>query len=338
MSPALGQGGANLLRNGNFQDDWLTLVPETKNHHWCYASEFYNRRDFNPDCWWCKGNWQWLDADAPYGQRRLVLKGPDAQLTQRVNWVMVHDSRTMGNLADAGGYPAIKPQRSPAPEKLVRELTFRVRLRGKDVPAKAGSIEVGLCPPGAIDISDPLGSVVPPTATAAVPLPAGSYEDTVLEVKLPTARWLQAAREAAAKGAKEQAEAARAGLVLPGTVSVAIRYQAAAGQVEVRQAELVEPGPAAPNLLPHGGFESTDAAGYPLGWEQPVEVSAPARPALLRLQHLAQRALRQPRPRRPGHGGGPSRPGQPQDDRGGRRRKSRCLRACGPQPERAAPH
>ena len=198
--------------------------------------------------------------------------------------------------------PAIKPQPSPAPEKLVRELTFRVRLRGKDVPAKAGSIEVGLCPPGAIDISDPLGSVVPPTATAAVPLPAGSYEDTVLEVELPATPWLQAAREAAAKGVKEQAEAARAGLVLPGTVSVAIRYQAAAGQVEVRQAELLEPGPAAPNLLPHGGFQSTDAVGYPLGWEQPVEVSAPARPALLRLQHLARRALRQPRPRRPGHG------------------------------------
>ena len=72
----LGQGGANLLRNGNFQDDWLTLVPGTKNHHWCYASEFYNRHNFNPDCWWCKGSWQWLDADAPYGQRRLVLKGP----------------------------------------------------------------------------------------------------------------------------------------------------------------------------------------------------------------------------------------------------------------------
>src|SRR5688500_18113742 len=25
-----------LLRNGNFQDDWITVLPENKNHHWNY--------------------------------------------------------------------------------------------------------------------------------------------------------------------------------------------------------------------------------------------------------------------------------------------------------------
>src|SRR4029453_19268928 len=49
----------NLLRNGRFQDDWISLLLETKNHHWCYSSEFYNRKDDNPDGWSCKGSWQW---------------------------------------------------------------------------------------------------------------------------------------------------------------------------------------------------------------------------------------------------------------------------------------
>ncbi len=75
------QTPGTLLRNGDFQDDWITLLPETKNHHWCYSSEFYNRRDFNPDAWICKGSWQWLNADAPRGQRKLVLQGPEAQVT-----------------------------------------------------------------------------------------------------------------------------------------------------------------------------------------------------------------------------------------------------------------
>ena len=67
---------ANLLRNGEFQDDWITMLPETKNHHWCFPSEFFNRRDFNPDGWFCKGSWDWQNADAPWGQRRMVITGP----------------------------------------------------------------------------------------------------------------------------------------------------------------------------------------------------------------------------------------------------------------------
>jgi len=91
--PAVAQ--ANLLRNGDFQDDWITLLPQNKNHHWCYSSEFYNRRDFNPDSWSCKGGWRWQDAGAPRGQRRLVLRGPQSSVSQRVNGVLVHDDRVM---------------------------------------------------------------------------------------------------------------------------------------------------------------------------------------------------------------------------------------------------
>src|SRR5262245_40724150 len=191
-SAAPAQPAGNLLRNGDFQDDWLTLVPETKNHHWCYSSEFYNRRDFNPDSWSCAGSWEWRDAAAPRGSRRLVLRGPSATLRQRTNAVLVHDDRVMGSMADAGGYPSMKPQRSRAPEGLVRDLTFRVRLAGKGVPAKAGVIEVGLCPVGNLAMADPLGTPTPPTAGTAAPLPEGTYAARWVEVSLPAAKWLEA--------------------------------------------------------------------------------------------------------------------------------------------------
>src|SRR5438093_10369079 len=98
---AVAQPTGNLLRNPDFQDDWLTQLPESKNHHWCYSSEFFHRRDFNPDGWWCKGSWLWLNAEAPAGQRRLVLHGP-AELTQRVNGIAVHDDRNRSGFPDAG--------------------------------------------------------------------------------------------------------------------------------------------------------------------------------------------------------------------------------------------
>jgi hypothetical protein len=261
------QAPGNLLRNGDFQDDWLTLVPETKNHHWCYSSEFYNRRDFNPDGWSCAGSWEWRDAAAPRGGRRLVLRGPSATIRQRVNAVLVHDDRVMGSMADAGGYPSMKPQRSRVPERLVRDLTVRVRLRGRAVPAKAGAVEVSLCPPGDLAMSDPLGTLTPPTASATSPLPEGTYAARWVEVTLPAAKWLEAARAVAAK----DPGAVREGLVLPGTAGVSIRYQAAAGEVELERAELIDAAPAGPNLLPDGGFESLDAAAYPAGWGAPVK-------------------------------------------------------------------
>ena len=66
----------NLLRNGDFQDDWSTHLPELKNHHWNYSTEVYNRRDYNPDGWRLSGKWEWRDADNPRGQRKLVLSSP----------------------------------------------------------------------------------------------------------------------------------------------------------------------------------------------------------------------------------------------------------------------
>ena len=37
--------GDGLLRNGDFRDDWLTLLPELKNHRWNYTTEVHGRRD-----------------------------------------------------------------------------------------------------------------------------------------------------------------------------------------------------------------------------------------------------------------------------------------------------
>ncbi len=156
-SAASAQATGNLLRNGRFQDDWITLLPQNKNHHWCYADGFYNRRDYNPDGWFLKGSWDWQNADAPMGQRHLVLTGP-AVVTQRVNWVTVHDDRSREGFPDAGGFPSAKPQRSLKPLRLVRDLTFRVRLKATDYPANAGDILVAWCPPGGISSSDPMGT------------------------------------------------------------------------------------------------------------------------------------------------------------------------------------
>src|SRR5215210_1946811 len=87
-------GEGNLLRNGTFQDDWQTRLPELKNHHWNYTTEVFNRRDFNPDGWALSGKWQWLDADKPRGQRRLVLSSPST-VAQWVNWGVVHNPRKL---------------------------------------------------------------------------------------------------------------------------------------------------------------------------------------------------------------------------------------------------
>lgn len=111
--------GTNLLRNGDFGDDWITLLPETKNHHWCYSSEFYNRRDYNPDGWICRGSWQWRQADGPRSERRLVLAAPQASVMQRVNWAGVHDDRKLSGFPDAGGFPELQGTSSTRPLTLV---------------------------------------------------------------------------------------------------------------------------------------------------------------------------------------------------------------------------
>ncbi len=260
---------ANLLRNGNFQDDWLTLLPENQNHHWCYSTGFQNRRDYNPDTWVLSGSWKWVNADGPRGSRRFFLEGPRSEAAQRVNWITVHDDRRRDGFPDAGGFPAPALQRSLDPLALVRDLTLRVRVRGEDVPKDGAHLELGWAPPGPIAADDPMGAPVPLTTSVSASLPSGTFVWQWVELRLPAAQWLKAAQEAAAKDPKEKAEAARNGAALPGVASVAVRYAGASGRIEIERAELTAAEAAAPNLLQNGGFESKDTAGWPVGWNRP---------------------------------------------------------------------
>jgi len=259
----------NLLRNVRFQDDWLTLLPETQNHHWCYSTAFQNRRDYNPDTWVLSGSWRWQNPDGPRESRQLILEGPRAEVSQRVNWVMVHDDRRREGFPDAGGFPAPVLQRSRNPLGLVRDLTLRVRVRGEGVPADAARIELSLSPPGAIAAGDPLGVRRPPTTSVTASLPEGTFAWQWVELRLPAAQWLSAANEGAAKDPKEAAAAAQGGTALPGSASVALRYSGPTGRIEIDRVELIAAEPGAPNLLLHGGFEGKDPSGSPLGWSRP---------------------------------------------------------------------
>ncbi len=260
--PVLAQAPGNLLRNGEFQDDWITQLPETKNHHWCFPSEFFNRRDYNPDGWFCKGSWRWDDAEKVRGHRRMRIDGP-AELSQRVNWIAIHDDRQLEGFPDAGGFPVMKPALSSRPERLVRDLTFRVLISATDVPKDAGQLELSLSPPTSAATGDPMGVQVAPTVSASVPIPAGTYGAKLIEVKIPTADWLKAAR-AKEKGAKGD-------LALPASVAVAIRYTAKTGRIEIVTTYLVAAPSDAPNLLLNGGFEKLGNQNYPAGWSQPIK-------------------------------------------------------------------
>jgi hypothetical protein len=259
------------LRNGDFQDDWITLLPQTKNHHWCFPSEFFNRRDYNPDCWYCKGSWEWKDADAPRGERKLILNGPGAEIVQRVNFFAIHDDRQLEGFPDAGGYPSMKAPRSHKPERVVRDLELAVHLKGENVPAGAGTIEIALCPPGGAATSDPMGTLVPPTITRSVTITAGNSLSHIMTVKLSAADWLAAARAAAAKDPKEAAEVAKSGLALPATVMVAIRYTGKTGNVWIKSARLSVADSTAANLLTNGGFEDLGKDGYPARWTKALK-------------------------------------------------------------------
>jgi hypothetical protein len=260
---------ANLLRNGNFQDDWLTLLPENQNHHWCYATGFQNRRDYNPDAWFLSGSWEWLNADGPRGSRRLILGSPRAEATQRINWITVHDDRRREGFPDAGGFPAPVLQRSRNPLSLVRDLTLRVRVRGEDVERDSARMVLALAPPGPITEGDPMGARLPSTTSVSAPLPAGTFAWQWVELRLAAAEWLKAAEEAAARDPKEAAAKAQGGTALPGVVSVTLRYSGPAGRIEIERAELVAAEPEAPNLLANGGFDAQDAASWPVGWSRP---------------------------------------------------------------------
>lgn len=235
----LAQEPANLLRNGEFQDDWITMLPETKNHHWCFPSEFFNRRDYNPDGWYCKGSWDWLNADAPWGNRRIVVNGP-AELYQRVNWIAIHDDRQLEGFPDAGGYPVMKVTTSTRPERLARDLTFKVKLSGKNVPPNAGKIEVGVAPASPAASEDLLGARKPTTSASFVAIPPGTYKPQWLEVKLAAADWFVVKKGAAVE--------------LPTSIAVTIKYTAKQGSIEIERAELLASKSDAPNLLANGDF------------------------------------------------------------------------------------
>jgi len=209
----------------------------------------YRRRDYNPDGWRLSGRWEWRDADQP-AARRVVLSSP-ARAVQAVNWVTVHNPQKLSGWPDAGGFPTPDAVRSTSPLALVRDLTLRVRLAGKDVPKGAVTITAAWadgCP-----VDDPLGSKR--SAVASVAAPEGTYPAKEVTVTLPAAAWLAAAKKDAP---------------LPMAVVVEVAYaDKQAGSVEVLQAELTDPNPAAPNLLPHGGFEAADTTGYPTGWSRP---------------------------------------------------------------------
>jgi hypothetical protein len=250
------RGEGNLLRNGDFQDDWQTELPELKNHHWNYTTEAANRRDYNPDGWRLSGRWEWRDADKPRGQRRLILASP-SRAVQSVNWIAVNNPARLAGWPDAGGYPAAEPVRSKNPLALIRDPTFRVRLAGNGVPRNAVTLTVAWSAASPVD--DPAGSKR--AASAGVAVPEGTYAERTVEVTLPAAKWLEAAK-------KDPAFAA-GGALLPMAATCEIAYaDKQAGSVELLEATLAEPGPAGANLLPNGGFER-QAKGYPAGWSRP---------------------------------------------------------------------
>jgi hypothetical protein len=235
LSSSARAGG--LLRNGDFQDDWQTLLPELKNHHWNYTTEVFNRRDYNPDGWRLSGKWQWLDADKPRGQRRLILSSP-SKVVQSVNWVTVNNPKKLEGWPDAGGYPAAEAVRSKNPLALVRDLTFRLRLSATGVPAKGVTLTVAWN--GASPIDDPLGSKR--LVSASVAIPEGTYKDKTVEVTLPAATWLEAAK-------KDPAFAAQ-GALLPMAATCEIAYaDKQAGSVELHDATLDDASPTSPNVL-----------------------------------------------------------------------------------------
>src|SRR4051812_3395659 len=109
----------------------------------------------------------------------------------------------------------MKAATSARPERLVRDLTFRVKLAGTDLVKGAGLLHVGLCPPSGASTSDSMGVRVPALAYASIVVPEGSFKSQWFEVKLSAADWHKAASRAA-KNAEE--------LPLPATVSVMISY------------------------------------------------------------------------------------------------------------------
>ncbi|MST93906.1 MAG: hypothetical protein EXS33_01295 [Pedosphaera sp.] len=249
----------NLLRNGNFQDDWLTLLPELKNHHWNYTTEVFNRRDYNPDGWRFTGKWDWRGTDLPRGGRRVFLS-PGSRAVQAVNWVTVHNPTKLVGWPDAGGYPDAVAMRSTNGLAMVRDVTFAVRLVAKEVPLGAVTLTVSWLSAEANLGWNEGAAAKARIASASVAVPEGTYAARTVEVKLPAAEWLAAAQK--------DKEFSGKGALLPMALECQISYAAGTGgSVELIEAAVTEPGPGAPNLMPHGGFEP-DGVEYPKGWSR----------------------------------------------------------------------
>ncbi len=259
LAHAQAQGQGNLLRNGNFQDDWLTMLPELKNHHWNYTTEVYNRRDYNPDAWRFTGKWEWRDADKPRGARRVVLSS-GSRAAQAVNWVTVHNPKKLEGWPDAGGFPQALAMRSSNALALVRDVTFAVRMTAQDVPAGAVTLTVSWLSAEANLGWNEAAAAKARIVSASVTVPEGTYAAKSVEVKLPAADWLAAAQK--------DKDFADKGALLPMSFGVEISYAAGkGGTVELLEASVVEPGPGGANVLPFGGFEP-DGAEYPKGWSR----------------------------------------------------------------------
>ena len=91
--------------------------------------------------------------------------------------------------------------------------------------------------------------------TASETLPAGSYSNRWVEVKLPAESWFATWRT---NGVADTA--------LPGMIGVEIDYTGATGEIEIVETALTASPDAAPNLLANGGFESVGADGQPESW------------------------------------------------------------------------
>ncbi len=253
-STSFGQG--NLLRNGDFQDDWITHLPELKNHHWNYTTEVFNRRDYNPDGWRFNGNWEWRDADKPRGQRSVVLSSPST-VSQAVNWVAIHNPKKLEGWPDAGGFPRVDPVYISQPLTMVRDLTFSVKISGKDVPKDAVSIAIKWS--NVVSYDAPASKTFVTSINAFVP--EGTYAEKTVEVKLPAELWFESA--------KKDKTYLTLGAKLPLSVVCDIIYASGKmGSVQILQASLNESGPAASNLLANGGFEANEKS-YPSGWSKP---------------------------------------------------------------------
>lgn len=270
---------ANLLRNGQFQDDWMTHAPQTKTLHLSFSSEYQNRRDYNPDGWWSRGSWRWENADGPAGSRRFFVTGPKASVTQRVNLFALHDDRKLGGFMDGGEFPLLVDVRSREPLNAVRDMTLRLKIKGDKVPEGAASATLNFVGAPSVSVIDPLGTDGPVLHSASAKLPAGTYDWKWIEVRIRASDWLDAVAASVEKNPKLVAEYKTSGVPLPTIASVAINYEGTSGEIEIAEAQLLDaalspknfsnppvekgtPGAPkdadelAPNLLVNGNFEA----------------------------------------------------------------------------------